>query len=348
MNELLSHERIATGEGLGLSREWQEWVTHNALEGASPRALVEALMEEGLPEREAAREVSALLTSAPFEAARRWRREAMRLRLLSRLMVSVQALGAHEVERVSGVDLKELQDRYLRWSRPVILTDVIHDAPALTLWSDAHLKARAGDVIVSCCEGREGREEREGARAPGLFKHLVKELPFHELIDRVAALEESDDLYLIGNNRFFECPGTAPLLQDLGPRLNAYIPEGALNPKRCWMWFGPKGTRTPLHYDLTSALYVQVRGEKRFRLLSPHNLPAMMNLRRGTFCELGVEEAAAQMQERAYEVVVRAGEVLVLPAGWWHEVVALSASLSVSVSAPAHLGQYAWYQLAGV
>jgi len=330
-------------ERLGLSREWQTWVTQNALEGAPPQALIEALIEEGVPKELATKDVSVLINSAPFQEALRWRREAQRLKLMSRLMQTLrQGHGPQQIERVSGVGLAELQSRYLKLSQPVILTDVLSEAPALTLWSDEYLKRAAGDVVVSCCEGR------EAAESVVLFEPLVTQMSFGELIDRVAALKDSDDLYLIGNNRFFEREGTAKLLEDLGDELKRYVRGEALDPKRCWLWFGPQGTYTPLHHDRSSVLYAQLRGQKRFRLLSPFNLSAMMRLELGTFCEVSVEEAEAESDERAYDVVLKPGELLVLPAGWWHEVTSLSASISISITALDEPSHFPWYQLARV
>ena len=63
---------------LTLSPEWAAWVTENALNGASPQELIEGLADEGLCPEFAEREVVRLITSAPFQAAKQWRREALR------------------------------------------------------------------------------------------------------------------------------------------------------------------------------------------------------------------------------------------------------------------------------
>lgn len=46
----------------------------------------------------------------------------------------------------------------------------------------------------------------------------------------------------------------------------------------------------------------------------------------------------------AAELVVEAGEALFLPAGWWHQVDALSPSISVTVLEFAWPNDYGWYK----
>ena len=39
------------------------------------------------------------------------------------------------------------------------------------------------------------------------------------------------------------------------------------------LWFGPKGTVTPLHYDLHSILFMQIYGRKRVKLIPSFDTP---------------------------------------------------------------------------
>jgi lysine-specific demethylase 8 len=139
-----------------------------------------------------------------------------------------------------------------------------------------------------------------------------------------------------------------PELAAEAPAPGGYIPADR-RPLR-QLWLGPAGTTTPLHRDPYHNLFCQVRGVKRLRLyaasqasaLYPFTAPhALRNTARVEALPLAdnagplqVAAAAAAFPDFAaapyWEVDLAPGEALVLPAGVWHAVRALHASLSVS------------------
>ncbi len=323
---------------LELSPEWQEWVVDNALEGAIYEDLAEALVEEGVDEALAQSEVLRLVTSAGFAAAQRWRRQALRYKKATNLRVAYhRAHGPTEIERRSGVSPQELRARYLRFAEPVILTDVVNEWPALEKWTDADLKERAGSVQAQVCLGRDGADDPDINIAQ--FFHT---LPFGEVVDRIAAAGESNDIYLVGNNNFFSTEGAEILLEDLDDKIAPYLDGRGIVPERLSFWFGPAGTVTKLHHDPTSVLYAQIRGKKRFRMLSPNNAPALQSAV-NTYAKIPVDVAAEEAGDRVYEVVLEPGELMLLPAGWWHEVTALAPSISLGITNLAGPTSFGWY-----
>lgn len=323
---------------LELSSEWQDWVVDNALEGAIYEDLVEALVEESVDEELAKREVLRLVTSAGFHAAQRWRRQALRYKKATNLRVAYhRAHGPKEIERRSGVSAQELRSRYLRFAEPVILTDVIDQWPALQSWTDEYLKERAGTLLTQVCLGRDASAD------PDInINELFQTLPFSDVVDRIASAGESNDIYLVGNNNFFSNAGAEEILKDLDDKIETYLDGRGLVPDRLSFWFGPAGTRTKLHHDPTGVLYAQIRGQKRFRMLSPNNAPALLSAE-NTYAKLPVDVAAKEAGDRVYEVVLQPGELLLLPAGWWHEVTALTPSISLGVTNLAGPTSFGWY-----
>ena len=119
-------------------------------------------------------------------------------------------------------------------------------------------------------------------------------------------------------------------------------------PSACNFWMGEDAARTTVHADLFDNLYVVVRGEKHFALLPPQEGHALrrQRVRAATYVATAGEAAAAFDLElrvdspevrvhwsdvdlesemasellRPLHAVVRPGELLVLPALWWHAV----------------------------
>jgi len=324
-------------ESYELSDEWQDWVIDNALRGAHAQELIESLREEELSDELAEREVLRILSSRAFKAAVGWRRRSLRFEKVNALKRALhEGHAPPEIERRSGVSPHELRARYLAHGQPVVLSDVVSDWPALTRWTDSYLKERLGELQVTCCRGRDAE------RDPCVnIKRFFVEMSFAEFIDEVANAGVSNDLYLVGNNRFIEREGASTLLDDLDDRIHAYL-DAPVSPKRCSLWIGPAGTLTELHHDPTSVLYAQVRGEKRFRLLSPHCSAALLSAK-NTYPQRPLEELAAEAGDRVYEVLLKPGELLLLPAGWWHEVSALTPSISLGIVNIKGPTSFKWY-----
>jgi len=104
------------------------------------------------------------------------------------------------------------------------------------------------------------------------------------------------------------------------------------------IWLGPAGTVTPLHCDYDDNLFAQVWGHKRFLLYPPHHAEflyvreANPALAGSAFDPEAPDYAAFPLarQARPIECVLQAGDMLFLPAGWFHHVRALSFSLSAN------------------
>jgi len=101
-------------------------------------------------------------------------------------------------------------------------------------------------------------------------------------------------------------------------------------------WLGPAGTVTPLHADYDDNIFVQLWGSKRIFLAPPHHdeflYPVEANalLFGSPFDPEAPDYARFPLARQAalLELVVEPGDLLYVPAGWYHQVRALSFSLS--------------------
>lgn len=101
-------------------------------------------------------------------------------------------------------------------------------------------------------------------------------------------------------------------------------------------WLGPAGTVTPLHCDYDDNIFAQIWGSKRIFLSPPHH-DQFLYTREANAILFGspfdpekpdFEQFPLARQALMIEVIVNPGDLLYVPAGWYHQVRALTFSLS--------------------
>ncbi len=103
-------------------------------------------------------------------------------------------------------------------------------------------------------------------------------------------------------------------------------------------WLGPAGTVTPLHCDYDDNIFAQIWGSKRIFLAPPHHdeflypreanailFGSPFNPEAPDFAQFPLARQAALI-----ECIVEPGDLLYVPAGWYHQVRALTFSLSAN------------------
>ena len=101
-------------------------------------------------------------------------------------------------------------------------------------------------------------------------------------------------------------------------------------------WIGPAGTVTPLHCDYDDNIFAQIWGSKRIFLAPPHHdeflYPSEANaiLFGSPFDPEApdFDKFPLARQASMVECIVHPGDMLYVPAGWYHQVRALTFSLS--------------------
>jgi hypothetical protein len=104
------------------------------------------------------------------------------------------------------------------------------------------------------------------------------------------------------------------------------------------IWLGPANTITPLHCDYDDNLFAQIFGKKRFLLYPPHHDEFLYTrkanpvLYASSFDPEAPDYNNLPLAQQAWQVecIVKPGEMLFLPAGWFHHVRSLDFSLSVN------------------
>ncbi|KAK9470045.1 uncharacterized protein V1510DRAFT_432461 [Dipodascopsis tothii] len=220
---------------------------------------------------------------------------------------------------------------------PVHLTAVAAHWPALARWNSvAYLlgQTHAGERLVPVEIGR-------SYVAAQWSQDLV---PMRVLLDRIAA---GETVYLAQHNLFHQVPALHAdvLMPDCVYTDLPGKPDETAVVSNCWL--GAAGTVSPLHYDEHDNVLVQVVGCKLVRLYAPGPAglygdgTAVAGNTCGVDVDAGSGSTAAAAAYRArhagfrwhdgyVECVLRPGDGLFIPAGWWHYVRALTASFSVN------------------
>jgi Cupin-like domain len=316
----------APERGQALSDHWRAWVVDNLLHGASRDELVAALVAQDVPPGLAKREVQAIEASPLLACCAQFLIERERRDQLLELLVDLRA--DRPIERRESVSADTLFADYWATSTPVVLTETTRDWPARTNWSIASFRRRFGDVTVQVCTRRDADPHCDRN-----FRDHFEEQRFGDYLDLVERPEPSNDVYMIAHNHTMERPGMRSLLDDVVMDEALFDPAEAIG--GCTLWVGPKGTLTPLHHDSTNILFCQIVGRKKLWLLPPWEA-SLLDDARGFYASFDASSPRRQWPEahrqaRVHELVLEPGEALFLPAGWWHQVRALDASISFSL-----------------
>jgi len=312
-----------------LDNGWVQWVAENRLRDCSPESMVETMVNAGQDRHNCELAVAAIEHDPVFIAARR---HQQLLRKLESVVSNLQSLWQSDphymqIEKRESIGRDEFVERYVRGCRPVVITGIAKDWPAMQRWTPALLKERFGHLDVEIQAERDSDPQYEQNKL--LHRRVARFGPF---IDKVLAGGPTNDYYMTANNEVLRRPEFAPLLDDVGS-----LPDWCDRPalaRSSSFWFGPAGTLTPLHHDTLMLLHTQVVGRKRWRFVSPLQTPRVYNFF-SVFSPVDVEQPdlaryPAFADAKVLEVVVEPGETLFLPLAWWHQVTSLDLSVSLS------------------
>ncbi|MEQ1570605.1 MAG: cupin-like domain-containing protein [Myxococcota bacterium] len=299
-----------------LSTRWELWVVEQLLFSAQREGIVSALVSHGVPPDEAVGQVARIERDPGFAQLRERLTEAALAIRLDKLGERLAA-GPVSVPTRPTLTVEDLYERHWLSSRPVKLTEVGRQIPAVQTWSLRWLAERFAEATVEVNVGR------DRAARPSDTERDVARMSVPAFVAR-ALSETTNALYVVSRNGWLADPQFAALWDDLRtvpPLLVAPDP-----PRGVSMWAGPAGTRTPAHFDPHNVLLVQVEGHKRVRL-APRLRARHHLLLDGYYLDGTLRD---RFGEAAVDVELDPGEALFVPAGWYHEVEALSPSITLS------------------
>jgi len=212
----------------------------------------------------------------------------------------------------------------LEQRRPVVLAGFARDWPAVREWSFESLAERFADFELDASHTADW-DAKQG-------KSAARRTTLGDAIGRMRAGESLTATFLSLLHAHPELLDDFALEQ-LGPLRD---PGAQLGVSEAFL--GAPGTRTPIHCAPTHNLFVQVLGQKRWLLYGPECDPALRPLanRMPYFvsrCEPAAPDAEHPLLPYAqgYAVTLEPGDLLFVPAYWWHEVSNPSLALGVAL-----------------
>ena len=232
----------------------------------------------------------------------------------------MSALRLLPIPRVENLAASEFHSSYLEPKRPVIIKALASSWPACKKWTPQYFAARYGSLPVKVYDSSFTRAGRS-------YMSSLRKIPFSEYLDLM--LTSSMDLRLFAFNIFWQAP---ELKQDmLWPDMTQGFSKTFV-----FMFFGCKGSVTPLHYDpdLPHLLHTVLYGKKRVVLFAneesknlykhPFNTRSYVDIDRPDFSKF------PRLQEATgYEAIIYPGETLFIPSGYWHHMVYEEAGYAV-------------------
>jgi hypothetical protein len=324
-----------------LPDQWQRWLAENMLRGIPANEIRRLMLASGLPSEVVSAELQRMSDNPCYQFAADLMQQYRKLSsLLSvRAHLSSLSFGSNRVERRSQVSRNEFLERYYAANRPVILTDMLADSVARKRWTPQYLADTCGDAIVQIMSNRNSDSRYEINSA----SHR-RQLPLSTYVRMVLEGGPTNDYYLVANNNFFDKPDFTRLRGE-APLISQYLDPGNAD-KRMFLWFGPASTVTPLHHDVMNVLIAQIYGRKRFVLIPPEQTPFLYN-KIGVYSEVNHEKPDYSVHPLYRSVqpisfVLRPGDILFLPVGWWHHVKSLDTSIMISYTNFVFPNEYEW------
>lgn len=313
-------------EQAGLER--RELIAQMVSEGRDDSAILSRLIDSGLPQAQANRELQLAQKDPMFIAARtlsrtltnRLGKRDWTLDIYARL--AAEAPTGLEIPTIDKIDPEQFYREFYYANRPVKLTGLVDHWPALEKWTLDYFESLLGEATVEV-QGERGKAPDYESQKDRHKRHVK----LSEVLALLRRDQPSNEYYITAYNDTVNKQTLAPLWADLGP-ISLLEPSGGNDG---FFWLGPAGTLTPFHHDLTNNLLVQVEGRKHVRMVPSWEVARMRN---HLHCFSALEPHdfadASSKPPLLLECTIDQGEAIFLPVGWWHHVTALDRSISMS------------------
>jgi len=310
--------------------EWRRWIAENMLLGSTSEQIFATLIERGFDEESAALEISQAVNSPYLRGAMRLVNRFVKREWLLAIYRKLDTLRSEHgvIPRKHKLNREEFFRDYYCLNRPVIITGMLDDWPALKKWNVDYLQAQYGDRLIEVQTNRNSNSRYEIECSDPRHRQTMT---VTQVVDKIRKADKSNDIYVTAGNSSLNRRALNELWSDI-TQLPEYLDGNS--PQDGFFWFGPAGTITPLHHDLTNNFMAQVYGRKKITLIPSYDILRVYN-NFHCFSELDIgnvnkEKYPLFSRANTLELTLNPGEILFLPVACWHYVEALDNSITMS------------------
>jgi len=231
------------------------------------------------------------------------------------------------IDVVSTISKDDFQRNYVNLRKPVLLKNYTESWPAFTKWTPEYLKSICGDKVVPLYDNAKADPSKP-------INAAAQEMKFGDYIDLLCNVPTELRIF------FFEIFKEAPqLLSDYQSPTD--LMDGFLD-KYPSMFFGGKGSRVFLHYDidLPHIFQAQFHGKKRILLFDQKWSKRLYRLPFSTYALEDYDVAnpdegrfPALRGVEGIECFAEHGDLLYIPSGVWHYMEYLEGGFAISLRA---------------
>lgn len=309
---------------------WQEWLAANLMKGVDPTKIIQVMMANGFDREFVLNHIEEAKTSPFVTAGQKIFKSTRKLTSLFDTFSELykQSGYAKDFAKHDTFSPSEFYSKYYYCNRPVAIRGLMQDWLALKLWTPDYFAEQFGESKIEITSDR-----TTDPRFEDNFTRHRKITTMKEYVRMVKEGGETNDYYLVAKNQLLSSEDFRIL------RTHFHAPKGFLDPSTVTdgyvkLWFGPKGTLTPLHHDAGNIFFGQVYGRKHIKLISPFDIERVYNDRTCFSAvdleNIDFEKYPLMRQVPIIDVILEPGEFLLLPVGWWHWVKSLDISISLS------------------
>lgn len=327
-----ARQRLQNREPLSsIPDRWRQWLVSNLIKGYASETLQNVLRQQGFSEVDIASELIQG-KEHPYTAAGQEIFQTLAKR--NWLLKTYNSLSALDPRYSTQIEVRKTPDfetfvkEYYSKQLPVLLTRGIDHWPALRKWSPEYFIDHFGNAEIEVQHGRDGDPQYER----NSVRHKTR-MHMKKFAEMVLTTEETNNFYMTANNAKNSFSSIEKLFNDVSDFGEGYRQKDTIKSGNL-LWFGPKGVFTPIHHDLTNNMVVQIYGKKKVTLIPAFQVPWLYN-------DVGVYSATnfPKIDENRYPLLKKAtpvefflhpGEALFIPIGWWHCVLGLDISITIS------------------
>lgn len=217
------------------------------------------------------------------------------------------------IPREDNLSPEEFNKHFRQKNKPVILTNIAKNWPALQKWDFAYFKKHYGSIKIVC----------------NLYSNQM-ETTLENLIAQILQPRSSIDLPLYLQEWHFQ-GDCNELKHDFD--ISAYLSDDwhykLFNYYNCTLWIGGKGALTNVHQDTgyTSIVHTQLVGQKQWIIFSPQTV-----LKYDENNELDLKAILKDPNTSPMHAVLKPGDSLYLPFHWWHRVRTIENAISMTIN----------------